>query len=86
MGVLKWSVFHVLTPDRGGIGRAVKRTFPQILIRCGKPRVPRLSRQKWVVLFDLKVDVRSAFDPDPVLTTWCAQPASATLANTEGHR
>src|SRR2546421_6446382 len=32
------------------------------------------------VLTHLKAGVRAAFGPDPVLTTWCAQPASATLA------
>ena len=31
------------------------------------------------VLTHLKAGVRAALGPDPVLTTWCAQPASATL-------
>jgi hypothetical protein len=32
------------------------------------------------VLTHLNAGVRAALGPDPVLTTWCAQPASATLA------
>src|ERR1700722_18705185 len=32
------------------------------------------------VLTHLNAGVRAAFGPDPVLTTWCAHPASATLA------
>src|SRR6185436_12764606 len=31
------------------------------------------------VLAHLNAGVRAAFGPDPVLTTWCAHPASATL-------
>jgi hypothetical protein len=31
------------------------------------------------VLTHLNAGVRAAFGPDPVLTTWCAHPASATL-------
>src|SRR5271154_12169 len=31
------------------------------------------------VLTHLKTGVRAAFGPDPVLTTWCAHPASASL-------
>ena len=31
------------------------------------------------VLTHLKAGVRAAFGPDPVLTIWCARPASATL-------
>ena len=37
------------------------------------------------VLTHLKAGVRAAFGPDPVVTTWWAQPASATL-DTEGRR
>jgi hypothetical protein len=31
-------------------------------------------------LTHLNAGVRAAFGPDPVVTTWCAHPASVTLA------